>query len=182
MVEGQRKGPIHCNGYPQDHEDWVTITLWPVMGDPRLNIVTSDDSTSKWDTLARAPTGSDFDELAVLLLPRDWIINRTSIELHKNIVYGQPRINDIVPYVDVNTRSYRDVPMIMRYFDRFVNNRPNDRQRCPSHCLVGRSGLGKTDYVGRLGDHVYFDGEISCKRMNPDARFMVCDDVPCVMV
>ena len=150
------------------------------MGDPRLNIVKSDDSTSKWDTLARAPTRSDFDELAVQLIPREWIINRPSIELHKNIVYGQPRINDIVPYLDVNTRSYRDVPIIMRYFDRFVNNRPDDRQRCPSLCLVGRSGLGKTDYVRRLGDHVYFDGEISCKRMNSDARFMVFDDVPSV--
>ena len=178
VVEGQRKGPIHCNGDPQDHEDWVTISLWPALGDPRLNIVKSDDSTSKWDTLARAPTRSDFDELAVQLIPREWIINRPSIELHKNIVYGQPCINDIVHYVDVNTRSYRDVPIIMRYFDRFVNNRPDDRQRCPSLCLVGRSGLGKTDYVRRLGDHVYFDGEISCKRRNSDARFMVFDDVP----
>ena len=122
MVEGQRKGPIHCDGDPQDHEDWVTISLWPVMGDPRLNIVKSDDSTSKWDTLARAPTRSDFDELAVQLIPREWIINRPSIGLHRNIVYGQPRINHILPYVDVNTRSYTDVPIIMRYFDRFVNN------------------------------------------------------------
>ena len=127
VVEGQRKGPIHWNGDPQDHEDWVTISLWPAMGDPRLNIVKSDDSTSKWDTLAKTPTRSDFDELAVQLIPREWIINRPSIELHKNIVYGQPCINDIVPYVDVNTRSYRDVPIITRYVDRFVNNRPDDR-------------------------------------------------------
>ena len=64
-----------------------------------------------------APTRSDFDELAAELIPREWIINRPSIELHKNIVYGQPRINDIIHYVDVNTRSYRDVSIIMRYFD-----------------------------------------------------------------
>ena len=93
-------------------------------------------------------------------------------------MYDQARINNIVPYVDVNTRSYRDVPIIMRYFNRFVNNRPDDRQRCPSLCLVGWSGLGKTDYVRRFGDHVYFDGEISCKRMNTNARFMGFDDVP----
>ena len=180
MVEGQRKGPIHCNGDHLNHEDWVTISLWPAMGGPRLNIVKSDDSTSTWDTLARAPTRLDFDELAVQLIPREWIINCPSIELHKNIVYGQPRINDIVPYVDVNTRSYRDVPIIMPYFDHFVNNRPDDRQRRPSLCLLSCSGLGKSDYVRRLGNHVYFDGEISCKRMNSDTRFMVSDDVPCV--
>ena len=39
-------------------------------------------------------------------------------------MYGQPRINDIVPYVDVNIRSYRDVHIIMRYFDRFVYTDP----------------------------------------------------------
>jgi len=87
-------------------------------------------------------------------------------------------MNDIVPYEDVNTRSYQDIPLINRYFDRFVYNRPDDRQRCPSLCLIVLSGLGKTDYVRRLGDHIYFDGDISCKRMNSNAGFMVFDDVP----
>ena len=86
-------------------------------------------------------------------------------------MYGQARINDIVPYMDVNTHSYGDVPIIMLYFEHFVNNRPDDRQHCPSLCLVGLSGFGKTDYVRRLGDHVYFDSEISCKRMNTNSRF-----------
>ena len=180
VVEGQRKGPIHCNGDPQDHENWDTMGLWPTIPDPRLSIVKSDDASSKWDTLVVAPSRSEFDKLAIQLIPRELIVNRPSIEAHKNIVYGQARINDIIPYVDVNTRSYRDVPIIICYLDRFVNNRPDDRQRCPSLCLVGGSGLGKTDYVRRLGDHVYFDGEISCKRMNSDARFMVFDDMPSV--
>ena len=93
-------------------------------------------------------------------------------------MYGQARINDIVPYEDVNTCSYRDIRIINRYFARFVYKRPDDRQRCPSLYLNGRSGMGKTDFVRRLGDHVYFDGEISCKRMNSNAWFMVFDDVP----
>ena len=95
-------------------------------------------------------------------------------------MYGQARINDILLYVDVNTRSYRDVLIIMHYFDCFVNHRPDDRQHCPSLCLVGRSGLGKNDYIKQLGDHVYFDGKISYKRMNTDTRLMVFDDMPSV--
>ena len=105
------------------------------------------------------------------------MVNHPSIEAHKNIVYGQAHLNDIVPYRDVITCSYREVPIILRYFDHFVNNRPDDRQRCPSLCLVGGLGLGKTHHVRRLGDHVYFDGQISCKRMNTNTRFMVSDDV-----
>ena len=154
--------------------------LWPTIPDPRLSIVKSDGASSKWDTLVVAPSRSEFDKLANQLIPRELIVDCPFIEVEKNIVYGQARINDIIPYMDVNTRSYSDVPIIMRYFDRFVNNRPYDRQRCPSLCLLGRSDLGKTNYVRRLGDYVYFDSEISCKRMNSDARFMVLDDMPSV--
>ena len=178
MVEGECKGPIHCNGDPQEHEDWDTMGLWPTVPDPRLSIIKSDGASTKWDTLVVAPFRSEFDKLAIQLIPREFIVNRPSIEGHKNIVYGQAHINDIIPYVDVNTRSYRDVPIIVRYFDRFVNNRPDDGQPCHSVFLVDLSGLGKTDYGRRLGDHVYFDGEISCKRMNSDGRFKVFDDVP----
>ena len=86
MVEGQQKGPIHCNRDTQDHADWVTISPWPSMGDPRLNIVKSDDATSKWDTLARVPTPSEFDALAMQLIPRELIVNHPLIEIYKNIV------------------------------------------------------------------------------------------------
>jgi len=177
-VEGQWKGLIHCNGDPQDHEDWDTTGLWPTIGDPRSDIVKSDDASSKWDTLINAPTRWDFDRLATQPIPRELIVNHPSIEAHKNRVYGQARMNDIVPYEEVNIRSYRDIPIINRHFDRFVYNRPDDRQRCPSICLIGRSGLAMTEYVRRLGDHVNFDGEVSSKRMNSNAGFMVFDDVP----
>ena len=156
VVEGQQKGPIHSNGNSQDHEDWDAISTSPTIGDPRLDLLKSDDSTSIWDTRVKAPTRSDFDELAIQLIPRELIVNCPSIEAHKNIVYGQTGIKDIISYMDVTTRSYRDVAIIIRYFNRFFNNRPHDRQRCPSLCLVGRSGVGKTDFVRRLGDHVYF--------------------------
>ena len=56
VVEGQWKGPIHCNGDPEDHEDWDAISAWPTIGDPRLEIVKSDDAASKWDTSFKAPT------------------------------------------------------------------------------------------------------------------------------
>jgi len=177
-VEGQWKGLIHCNGDPQDHEDWDTTGLWPTIGDPRFDIVKSDNASSKWDTLINAPTRSDFDRLATRLIPRELIVNRPLIHAHKNLVYGQARMNDIVPYEDNNTHSYHDICIVNRYFDRFVIKRPDDGQHCPSLCLISRSGLGMTDYVRRLGDHVHFDVEISCKRINSSTRFMVFDDVP----
>ena len=71
-----------------------------------------------------------------------------------------------------------EIIIIICYFDGFVNNRPNGRQSCPSLCLIGQSGLGQTDNVRRSSDYVYCDGEISCKRMNTNARSMVFDDVP----
>ena len=146
-VEGQRKGPIHCNGDPQDPEDWDTTGLWPTIGDPRLDNVKSDDASSKWDTLINAPTRSDIDRLATQLIPRELIVNGPSIAAHTNLVYGQARMNDIMLYEHVNTRSYWDIHIINRYFDPFVYNRPDDRQCCPSLCLIGQLGLGKTDYV-----------------------------------
>ena len=152
----------------------------PTIPDPRLSIVKSDGASSKWDTLVVALSRLEFGKLAIQLIPRELIVNCPLIEAYKNFVYVKARINDIIPNVDLNTRSYSDVPIIMRYFDRFVNNRPDDRQCCPSRCLVGRSGLGKTDNVRRLVDHGYFDAEISSKPMNSDARFMVFDDVPSV--
>jgi len=108
-VEGQWKGPIHCNRDPQHHEDWESTSLWPTIGDPRLDIVKSEDASSKWDTLINARTRSDFDHLATQLKPREMIINGPSIEAHKNLVYGQARMNDILPYEDVNTGSNRDI-------------------------------------------------------------------------
>ena len=150
------------------------------MGDPRLDIVMSNNATAKWDTLARAPMWLDLDDFAMPLIPRELIVNRPSIEMHKNILYDKSRINDIIPYLDVNMRCYQEVPIIMHYSDSFIKKRPDDRERGPSCSLVGRSGLGKTDYVRWLGDHVYFDGEISCKHINSSAKFMGFDDVPTV--
>jgi len=119
-VEGQMKGPIHCNRDPQDHRDWDTTGLWPTIGDPRLDIVKLDDVSSKWDTLINAPTRSDFERLATQLIPREFIANHPSIEAHKNLVYGQAHMNAIVPYEDVKTRSDQDIPIINQYFDPFV--------------------------------------------------------------
>jgi len=96
-VKGQRQGPIHCNGDPQDHEDLDTTCLWPTTGDPRFDIVKSDDASSKCDTLINAQTISDFDHLSTQLIPRELIVNRPSIEAHKNLVYGLAQMNDIVP-------------------------------------------------------------------------------------
>ena len=76
VVEGQQKGPIHCDGDPQDHEDWDAISPWPTTRDPRLDLIESDHSTSKWDTLVNAPTRLDFHELAIQVIPRELIVNR----------------------------------------------------------------------------------------------------------
>ena len=65
VVEGQRKGLIHCNGDPQDHEDWDTMGLWPTIPDLRLSIFKSDGASSKWDTLVVAPSRSELDKLAI---------------------------------------------------------------------------------------------------------------------
>jgi len=118
---------IHCNGDSKDHEDWDTTGLWPIIGHHRLDIMKSDDVSSKCDTLIHAPTRLDFHRLATQLIPQELIVNLPSIEAYKNLVHGQARMNDIVPYVHVNTRSYRDIPIINRYFDRFVYDRPDDR-------------------------------------------------------
>ncbi|RPA98701.1 hypothetical protein L873DRAFT_1006343 [Choiromyces venosus 120613-1] len=151
--------------------------LWPSIQDPRRHTLKSDDMASKWDILIQAPTREDFDRLAYQLIPKKMITARPSIECHKDLRYGKPMINDIIPYTDRNRRPYRSVPIIERYFERFVNVRPDDRQRCPSLCLVGYSGSGKTDYIRRMGPHAYFNGEVQAKRMNPEALFMLFDDV-----
>ena len=70
MVEGQPKGPIHCNGDPQDHEEWDTMGLWPTIPDPRFSFVKSDSASSKWDTRVVAPSRSEFDKMAIQLIPR----------------------------------------------------------------------------------------------------------------
>lgn len=111
------------------------------------------------------------------LAPREMILNRGSIELHKDLTYGKSKKNDIIPYTDTNER-YRVLSVVDKFFTRFVTERPDDRARCPSLCIVGKSGLGKTDYVRRFGEHTYHDGRVLSYLFNSEARYNVFDDIP----
>ncbi|PUU78349.1 hypothetical protein B9Z19DRAFT_1065146 [Tuber borchii] len=135
-----------------------------------------------WPTVkdATAPTREEFALLTKELIPQQLICNHTQIKHYKNITHGQAQKNDIVSYIDVTTRTYREIPIITGYFERFVYKRKDDHQCCPSLTLIGNSSLGNSNYVRRLGDYVYIDGDIQCSCMNPDVQFMVSDDVPII--
>nr|WAE42591.1 MAG: replication associated protein [Cressdnaviricota sp.] len=53
--------------------------------------------------------------------------------------------------------------------------RETERARCL--CLVGDSRLGKTAWARSLGRHMYFRGMINLDKWDPEARYIVIDDI-----
>ncbi|KAF8536837.1 hypothetical protein BDD12DRAFT_889072 [Trichophaea hybrida] len=179
QVEGQRKSDVHCNGDPQDHKDIIPVdNEWILITDPRLDQKTSDDSRDRWSTLANIDDRKTFIAAIRQLAPRELIVSHNNIRQYMDFQFGPEKPNNPTPYIHGYTSGFRSCEPIDKFFDRFVTNRPDDRQRCPSLCIVSSSGSGKTEYVRQFGLHTYHNECFGPQLLNTDALYNVFDDIP----
>lgn len=66
-------------------------------------------------------------------------------------------------------------PRVCSDWVEFELNGDHRRRKCL--IIIGKTKLGKTDWARSLGKHVFFRGTWSLEMMDPDAKYMVFDDI-----
>nr|WAE42567.1 MAG: replication associated protein [Cressdnaviricota sp.] len=120
------------------------------------------------DLLGEATDVQSFLALVKSTYPRDFVLN------HEKLLYfaKQQYRTIIEPYIP-NPDHVFIIPNELSDW----NNQRRNGDRPKSLWLCGNTRLGKTQWARSLGSHIYWNNQYNLDDWNPDAEYLVIDDI-----
>lgn len=156
----------------KDGEYWEDGTIVPFRNAKRK---AHEDDQDIWaEILESSNTREEFLDNCKRLRPKETINNYNRLQYFANCHYAKAQEQYVPTFT---TDQFNNVPQDCKnWADTYLFNWQGPG-RPKSLVIIGDTRLGKTSWARSLGKHTYWNNNTNLKTINPEAQYLVVDDI-----